>query len=297
MRIKLLILGVVLSLVGCFESEAGPSENELKNYLQKRLPSHVKITDFDIVVSENSGTKLDPIIKSKVKGKAILVEPLYKVKKYILNKDVLVKSAKKNDRMNLSGRTSSTLRGEKWSIRFTQLEAKPDFKGRPLSQWRKDSFVMSGSKEEKALIAKSKEEAKKWKKQMKKLRASVVGKWVSKKPIIERNNKFVSIGSTVNTGNREQLMYSINFPNDTNLKGIASATLFGTKNRNKPITIKLSYEITDIGEVRIKEIENKCIYDWCAGGGYKWTLTVYSNPVMLSAASSDRRYNMKLYKK
>ncbi len=239
MRVKLLILGVVLSLVGCFESEAGPSENELKNYLQKRLPGHVKITDFDIVVSENVGTKLDPVIKSKVKGEAILVEPLYKVKKYISGKDVLVKSAKKNNRMSLSGRTSSTLKGDKWNIRFTQLEAKPDFRGRPLSSWRKDSFVMSGSKEEVVLIAKSKEEAKVWRKQMKKLRASVTGKWVSKKPIIEYNRKPVSIGSTVNTGSREQVMYSINFPDDTNLKGTATATLFGSKSRHKPITIRL----------------------------------------------------------
>ena len=131
---------------------------------------------------------------------------------------------------------------------------------------------------------------------MQKLRASVSGKWVTKKPIIQRGNKYVSIGSNVTTNRtHEKVMYSINIPKGSKLKGVATATLFGTKNVHKPITVKISYQMIDIGEFHIKELESKCIGTWCTNEG--WTLTTYMNKETMTASSNDLRYKMTLVRK
>jgi len=87
----------------------------------------------------------------------------------------------------------------------------------------------------------------------------MTGKWITKNPITERNGKYTAIGGLVNSRSHEYVMYSLNIPKGDELKGIATATIFGPKNYHKPIKICVSYKMFDIGEVHIKELDQKCI--------------------------------------
>jgi len=296
MRLMILMLMSAVVLSGCFKNQIGPTEDDFKTYLEQKFSKGLTITDIEIIASQNLGTDVEPVVKSRIKGEFRLVEDFYKYSNRVSGKDVLVKIADEGTKMDLFGLSVSKLESNIWNIRFTELEIKPDVKGRPLSHWAKGSYVIKGSSEEKALIIKQEAANAAWRHKMQTLRTFMTGKWVSQKPIVEHNDQYVSIGGMVGSGTREHIIYSLNIPPGTDLEGTATATLFGSKNLHKPITVEVSYKIFDIGEVHVKELESKCIGSWCTSD--RWTLNSTTKGALLGSNRGGRTaYSMTLFHK
>lgn len=296
MRLMLILFMSLSLLSGCFSSQDGPTEEEFKAYFTGKITKGSEINDITIEVAENVGTEVEPVVKSRINGEMVLVENFYKYKGSVMGKDILVKTEDKGKTLIIKGIAVSKRKLDKWNIRFQELSIKPDVKGRPLSTWRKGSYVIKGSAEEKKLQVKQEAENKIWRKEMQKLRKFMTGKWKTKKPILERNSQYVSIGSTVNTGSREHILYSIRIPKGKELKGTGTVTISGSKNRHKAITVDISFHIFDIGEVRIKALESKCIGNWCTQGD-EWTLNSTSKGALIGSAQGYRTsYNMTMFR-
>lgn len=296
MRLILFLFMSLGLLSGCFSSQVGPTEDDFKAFFTTGITKGTEITDMTIEAAENVGTEVEPVVKSRIKGEIVLIEDFYKSKGRVAGKKVLVKTKDKGMKSIILGVAVSKRKLDKWKIRFKELSITPDIKSYPLSKWRKGSYVIKGSAEEKKLRVQQEAENKAWRKDMQKLRKFMTGIWKTKKPILERNSQYVYIGSTVNTGSRENILYSINIPKGTNLKGTGTATISGSKNRHRAITVDISYQIFDVGEVKIKELQNKCIDTWCTGDG--WTLTSTTKGALLGSARGYRTsYNMTMFRK
>lgn len=161
----ILIMGSLLLLSGCSDSNAMPSEKELKEKLQKRLTKVISVDDLEISAFDNIGTKVDPKMKIRFVTELSLNKNLYKVVKRIQRKSVLELTAEKGSEMKGFGMALSTLKLDEWKTKFTDFKAKPDYAGYPLEHFRKGSYIFKGSKEENELNTKDKAEKEKWKKQ------------------------------------------------------------------------------------------------------------------------------------
>ncbi len=175
-RISLLFLFGVL-LFGCGGSNDEPSEKNIITALKFKLPHYIQVNDLQIDVSENIGSKVEPIVKSRFKGKLQLIEDLYETEKVILNKTVLRKVSDKKSKHDLFGISRSTYKMDKWSVNFEKLEMLPQPSGKPLANYSKDTFVISGSMEENALIDQKKKKDNDEKKLVSKNIKLISGHW------------------------------------------------------------------------------------------------------------------------
>jgi hypothetical protein len=287
-------------LNGCFSSQVGPTEEEFKAYFTAKLTKGSEITDVTIEAAENVGTKVEPVVKSRINAEMTLIENFYTHKGRVMNKTILVKTEDKGKILIIKGIAVSKRKLDKWKIRFQKLTIKPDVKGRPLSSWRKGSYVFKGSKEEKKLRLQQDAENKIWRKKMQKLRAFATGTWVTKKPIKYRNKEYARIGGLVNSKTDENVMYKLIIPKGTKLKGIGKAVVSGSKKYHRPISVNVSFQMIDIGHIEVKELRNKCIDRWCTGNGMTWTFISTDKGVLMGTYESGGYgsdvYNMNLFR-
>lgn len=294
MQFKWLVLVSAVILTGCFDSQAGPTETELKNVLERKFPAGVKLTDLDIVAAENVGTKVDPVFKSRLKGELELAEDFYKRGKYLLGKDVLTKTASKGMKLELYGLAVSKLKSNKWNIQFTELGSKPNVDGYPLSNYRKGSYIFKGSSEEMKLIAEEKVEAERARKEMTAFRERMTGTWSAKKPILKNNKAYTHIG------HEDDLMYSVTFPAGNDFKGTAKVTYYGTNPKRRPVTIDALYVVETPYQVSVKDMQMRAVGNWSTSNTWEFiSATLPGGNKVLNGSNRDDdrdRYTMSLYK-
>lgn len=143
---------LAFTLTGCFSNKNEPSTKDILSALKFELPHYVEVKDVQVEVSENIGSEVEPQIRSRFKGEIVLTEALYKTKAAILDKEIIEEVVAKGMKFNIYGISSSKYRMEKWIIDFDKLEISPLVSGRPLSNWKTNEYVLSGSDEEGELI-------------------------------------------------------------------------------------------------------------------------------------------------
>jgi len=144
-----------LAVIGCQNSTVdGPSSKSVKGKLVFELPEYIAVQNIEIHASENFGSEVDPRIRARFSADAKLSEPLYELVANYSNTDVIRIKAKKDTPLKISGKYSATLQGEAWRVNFEDLDAAPSPEGRKLSNWSVGSYVIAGTSEEKALVAK-----------------------------------------------------------------------------------------------------------------------------------------------
>jgi predicted Holliday junction resolvase-like endonuclease len=157
----LMMMILTLSFVsGSIFGEDKPEESDISKKLILSIPSYLTVSDIDIGVSENTGTKVEPVYASRFKGVLETTESLYEIKSRILNKLVLVEKIPSGTKIKIHGITVSTLDGDKWKVRFKSLKI-PTMNGKSISDFEVGSFVIFGSKEEENLKKQKVEQDKK----------------------------------------------------------------------------------------------------------------------------------------
>src|SRR4051794_25717940 len=67
MQIKHLAV-ITFVLIGCEGKSGGPTSKELRNRLAVELPGYVRTSSFNVEASQNIGSEVEPVFKSRFKA-------------------------------------------------------------------------------------------------------------------------------------------------------------------------------------------------------------------------------------
>lgn len=139
--------------------DAGPGDDALRNALALKLPGHVSVETFDVEVTENLGTKVEPVYAARFS--AIL---RFSTDTFTLDKrgrDVLFLNPmrKKGDTLEVFGKTASRLYGGAWRTEVSVDGSSITNSGKPLAEFTGKTVLVRGSEEEKAFIQEEEAEA------------------------------------------------------------------------------------------------------------------------------------------
>jgi hypothetical protein len=294
------LLPIVLTifLVGCFGGD-GPSADKLRsNFLLNahKLGSSVDIGDFNIEITDNVGTEVEPVYKSRIKTTFTIKEPFYKVDSHVDNVAVLVKSAEKDASSAVTLISRSVDHAGKWDIRFEDMQVANSMEGQPLSGYSRQKYVLKDSGEHKALVDKVRaeeeerariaveEEAKKIQ-ALKDARAKLTGTWVGQKPIIADGEYDYIMYK--HSSPELKLHYSLEFPD--NESNQVTVTYF-TNPESKRFSIDARFWFDGPSKLRIKELEEIKIaqFRWHTTG-IKWEFDI--RDAELHGTAYANRYN------
>ncbi len=135
---------------GSFFGGDEPEEKDIEKSLILKIPTYLDVNDIDIQISENTGTKVEPVYTSRFKGTLETKETLYRVVGKILNKYIIEEKIKSGTEIKIHGVARSLLNGDKWQVNFKSLKI-PKISGKLISDFEVGGFVISGSKEEEDL--------------------------------------------------------------------------------------------------------------------------------------------------
>ncbi len=171
--LKLLLL---ILLSSCANNNT-PSDQQVPKELQMKLPHNLKVENFTIEQSENLGSEVEPLIKSRFSGKVLVTEPMYQVKNHILGNPVLKVVVSEGTEVNIFGISASKYERGSWQIRFEKLESSPKVPGRPISAWEAGKYVLADSDQERDLIAKNEKLTKEKQDKIENNVSRIAGKW------------------------------------------------------------------------------------------------------------------------
>ena len=149
------IILLTFLVTACSESREGPSEEQVQNAFilgaSDRGRDQMDSFGFDdttIEVSENIGSKVEPIYHARFSMKLHLKENLYESVDQLMDKSVLKITSSEDSQYTISGTYKATPQGESWKVKFERPDISPEPSGRPLTKWQPDQYVFSGSDEE-----------------------------------------------------------------------------------------------------------------------------------------------------
>lgn len=143
-------------LVGCSQNNQ-PSQSEVQESLQDKLPDYSKVLSFQIEKSENLGTETEPKIQARFKADITINEDLFKVAKTkdfelirhpLADKaEFISKVTSEGETFKLYGLSVSEQYAENWKTDF-KFEENP-FRDRGVPRWQYlKRTVVVGSEEE-----------------------------------------------------------------------------------------------------------------------------------------------------
>jgi len=156
LKLLLLTLTVAILASGCTSKDNRPTEEDISKALIDRIGQYETVKDLEIVITEDVGSKVRPEFDSKFKGTLEVEESLYKEVDYILKTPVLKKLIDGGTEIKMEGVANSSLKMDKWIVTFLNhiTRSIKEVPGYPLSNWKKEGYVIQGTDKGKALYAK-----------------------------------------------------------------------------------------------------------------------------------------------
>jgi len=174
---------ILLLLFGCSSKEESsaakgqaPDAKELKNNLLLQLPGYYELTDFNLHVTENAGSEIRPLYKTKFKAHLKLKEDLFFMDNDLIYKyglypsdmrirmgssiAFLKKTGSSEDEIILYGMAVTQEQGRTWQIVFQFENDILESSGQPLNFFKYRTKVISGTESEEDFFKKLDEEVK-----------------------------------------------------------------------------------------------------------------------------------------
>lgn len=155
---------LLCSLLGCGSEPGGPTAKQLRSTFSVEIPGYWEVVSFDIEASQNIGTEVEPVYKSRFKATVGLKSDTFvgagKEEEAIFIKP----AATSGEKRELYGISTSKLHAGAWKTDFElQNNPLPDL-GQPRDFFRGEKIIVMGSPEEEAFrteTAKRREEKRK----------------------------------------------------------------------------------------------------------------------------------------
>jgi hypothetical protein len=179
---------ILLFLISGCSSDPGPSKSDLRQSVSVQTPSYLVVEDFEVKASQNTGTKTDPVYESRFSASLRQIADTYYSSRIEPNALIIAAQKKKNDSVQVFGKTTSILNAGKWKT-IVSFDGDPlNSIGKPIIMFSAPRVIIQGSKEEQQYrmeLQRSAEEAKKAQEQREQMRIQsfqqasqiLVGKW------------------------------------------------------------------------------------------------------------------------
>ncbi|RUO73284.1 hypothetical protein [Idiomarina ramblicola] len=281
MKLRALLSGLLSLLIsGCFGSDIGPSEEAIKVTMSSDLKSGIVVSEINKIAETNLGTDVYPEVQARSEVTLKATEDLYAQVDRVGGagvdfKPVMELTHKAGKQVSGSVVTRAK-RNEKgvWDITFEKVEI-PELRGRTLSGLNDNSYLIKGSDELAAYVAKindaiEKQEAAREKREKerlarlekerkekleleKELRKSLTGTWDTSVPFQWDGKIYSRWGISFG--------YKVVIPDTDDLTGVAKVTVY-TRDYPKDLysesTFEAVYEVTsNLPGFVLKEPENK----------------------------------------
>lgn len=275
----------LLSAAACSKSGDGPTEDQISSALALKLPDGVDVTDVDIQVSENDGTKVEPVYKTRAKVELKLSENFYEVTGHILDKDVVRKTLSEGDTMKGTVITSATQKpDDSWDIAFDRMDI-PAITGIAENKLTPHGYVEQGSSDYDALVKKNEQEvekatklaaqqaaeqAKERQERISNLSKAIVGSWASRFPAFHNGQMWAGSQSGRKFG------MEVTFDPPTGNQGQGSGVIYDFENPAERVSGPIGYVLDDSGKFvtfNFPSDLNEPVVGFTANSGSEWKLS------------------------
>ena len=175
----LILISFGLSKGNSFESDAKDISQAFSAY----LPVFLELTSFNLVASENVGSKVEPVYKSRFNAIIKIRQDTFGAEKLFKGVAIIKRVKKAGEKITVYGISTSTLSEGKWKTKFRLERNYFDEIGMTVGSFKKSRIIVKGTPEEEAYYKElEKKEEEKRKARIRELKKKVIS-------MIENKNK------------------------------------------------------------------------------------------------------------
>lgn len=187
--VNIYALAISLSVLGCSEVHEGASENEIRDRLALDLPTGIEVADVEIIASENVGSEVEPIYRSRANVTLRYAQDFYApTDEYNLDDAIMVRElAEEGDELDGDVIAMAILSGrDQWDISIERRNF-PTIFGEAESTFGVSKLLIEGTsaynrakREQDAFLEKEQRE---FVAKTEKLKSAFSGQWKSTEPV------------------------------------------------------------------------------------------------------------------
>ena len=260
------LVAATFLLTACSDILDGPTEEDLSNQLAFELPVGYEVRSIDILVSENTGSEVEPSYRQRSTATLRLIEDRVELVKTLDDKFILKKVFDEGTEFDVTVISSSRLVNNKWNVTLDKLEGRT-ITGLPLSQFIEGTYAYEGTSEAEKLASdyeaklKAEAEAAAAEAERKRLEAEaalakaeadkvarikafrefLAGTWLTKTPVLRNGAPFL-------TRDNESAGMEITFEPGEGAAGKALVTLFVNEDIVDKVAVNANFSVSDSGE-------------------------------------------------
>ena len=142
---------------GC-QAASGPSQDLLKNRLAIQLPPYFSVRSFRVEVSENVGTKVEPVIKHRFSAELEALEDTFSPGERQEGALYIMPVCRKGDRKMVYGVSTSVRKASSWEVHYNLEGNTITGLGAPRASFSGQTVIKGSPEENRLVLARTEEE-------------------------------------------------------------------------------------------------------------------------------------------
>ncbi len=256
---------ILITLAACSGGSDQPSEDDIKNAVAFNLPSGLEVADVEILVTENAGSQVEPLIRNRSNITLEFIDDFVMPVERYDDKVVLKKLYEKGQELKGTLISSARLKGESWTVSSDRFDI-PRVQGNALSQYAEGTYAFEGTdeaaefkkayedalvkaeEERQAAIAKAEEEKAA---RVAAFRKFLAGTWTASGPLMQNGGVYTGRDRKSTAG------VEMAFPEGDEARGVVPMTLYVHENPVDSVPVNAGFTIADDGKsVQIRARSN-----------------------------------------
>ena len=258
---------ILVTLAACSGGSDQPNEDDIKNAVAFTLPSGLEVSDVEILVTENAGTQVEPLIRNRSNITLEFTDDFVMPVERYNDKVVLRKLYDKGQELKGTLISSARLKGESWTVSADRFDI-TRVQGNALSQYAEGSYAFEGTdeaaefkknyedalvkaeEERQAAIAKAeaerqaaiaKAEAEKAER-IAAFRKFLAGTWTASGPMMKNGGVYTG------RDGKSTAALEMTFPEGDGATGVVPMTLYVHENPTNSVPVNAGFTVSDDGK-------------------------------------------------
>jgi len=247
---------ILVTLAACSGGNDQPSEDDIKNAVAFNLPSGLEVADVEILVSENAGSQVEPLIRNRSNITLEFTDDFVTPVAQYDDKVVLKKLYEKGQELKGTLISSARLKGESWSVSTDRFDI-TRVQGNALSQYVAGNYAFEDTDEAAAFkqayedrIAQEAEEARAALAAAEQAKAEriaafrklLVGTWTATGPMMRNGGVYTGRDRKSTAG------LEMTFPEGEEATGVVPMTLYVLDNPVDSLPVKAGFTVSPDGK-------------------------------------------------
>jgi hypothetical protein len=256
---------ILVTLAACSGGNDQPNEDDIRNAVAFTLPSGLEVADVEILVSENAGTQVEPLIRNRSNITLEFTDDFVTPVAQYDDKVILKKLYEKGQELKGTLISSARLKGESWTVSTDRFDI-TRVQGNALSQYVAGNYAFEDTDEAAAFkqayedrIAKEAEEARAAlaaaeqakAERIAAFRKTIAGTWTATGPMMRNGGVYTGRDRKSTAG------VELVFPDGDEATGVVPMTLYVLDNPTDSLTVEAGFTVANDGKsVKIRARSN-----------------------------------------